>query len=54
MPEPFSLESVQLEPMQRRDVVALERADNALIVYLDDTPLGADTYEFKIIFTRLP
>ena len=53
LPEPFSLESVQLEPMQGRDVVALERADNALIVYLDDTPLGADAYEFKIHFHPL-
>jgi hypothetical protein len=50
LPETFSLESVELEPIQGRDVVALEHANNALIVYLDDTPVGADTYEFKIHF----
>jgi hypothetical protein len=50
LPKSFSLESASLETIQGRDVVALERAGNALIVYLDDTPLGADTYEIKIRF----
>jgi len=50
LPEPFSLDSVDLEVIQGRDIVALERADQALIVYLDDTPGGADNYEFKIHF----
>jgi hypothetical protein len=50
LPEPFSLAAVDLEVIQGRDVVALERADNALIVYLDDTPPEADTYDFKIHF----
>ena len=49
----FSLTSVELEPVQGRDVVALERADHALIVYLDDTPSGADTYEFRIRFHQI-
>ena len=50
LPECFSLEAVHLERIKGRDVVALERADDALIVYLDDTPVGADEYEFKIYF----
>jgi hypothetical protein len=50
VPEAFSLEAVDLERIKGRDVVALERTNNALIVYLDDTPAGADEYEFKIHF----
>jgi hypothetical protein len=50
LPKSFSLDSVQLETIQGRAVVALERADNALIIYLDDTPRDADTYEFKVLF----
>lgn len=50
LPESFSLESVELDVIQGRDVVALERTNNALIVYLDDTPVGAGAYEFKIHF----
>jgi len=50
LPECFSLETVDLERITGRDVVALERTNNALIVYLDDTPVGADEYEFKIHF----
>ena len=50
LPEHFSLEAVDLERIKGRDVVALERTNNALIVYLDDTPVGAGEYEFKIHF----
>src|SRR5208282_3493036 len=50
LPESFSLDSVALEVIHGRDVLALERADHALIVYPDDTPGGADNYEFKIHF----
>ena len=50
LPECFSLEAVDLERIKGRDVVALERTNNALIVYLDDTPVGAGEYEFKIHF----
>lgn len=50
LPECFSLETVDLERIKGRDVVALERTNNALIVYLDDTPGGAGEYEFKIHF----
>jgi hypothetical protein len=50
LPERFSLEAAELERIQGRDVVALERTNNALIVYLDDTPVGAGEYEFKIHF----
>jgi hypothetical protein len=50
LPESFSLAAVDLEVIQGRDVVALERTDHALIVYLDDTPPAADTYDFKIHF----
>jgi hypothetical protein len=50
LPETFSLDSVQLEVIQGRDVVALERAPDALIVYLNDTPVGPGEYEFNIHF----
>lgn len=50
VPEAFSLDSVHLEVIKGRDVVALERAPNALIVYLNDTPAGPDEYEFNIHF----
>jgi hypothetical protein len=50
LPEMFSLEDVGLEIIEGRDVISLERTNRALIVYLNDTPLGAAMYEFKIHF----
>jgi hypothetical protein len=50
LPDSFSLESADLETVRGRDVIALERADHALIVCLDDTPSGSDTYEFNLHF----
>ena len=50
LPDCFSLDAVNLERIRGRDVVALERTNNALIVYLDDTPVGAGEYEFKLHF----
>jgi len=50
LPEAYSLSAASLEVIEGRDVVALERTNNALIVYLDDTPLGAAMYDFKIHF----
>lgn len=50
LPERYSLETVSLEIIEGRDVIALERTNHALIVYLDDTPFGAAPYEFKIHF----
>jgi hypothetical protein len=50
LPETFSLESATLERIEGRDVIAMERATNALIVYLDDTPPGSSEYEFSIHF----
>ena len=52
--EKYSLRSPQLELIDGRDVVALERTNDALIVYLDDTPPGAAPYDFKIHFPILP
>ncbi len=50
LPDRFSLDNVSLQRIKGRDVVALERADQALVVYLDDTPVGAGEYEFKTHF----
>ncbi len=50
LPEGFSLESARLATIQGRDVVAMERAKGALVVYLDDTPVGPGLYEFEIHF----
>jgi hypothetical protein len=52
LPPQYSLRSPRLEPIAGRDVVALERTNDALIVYLDDTPPGAAPYEFRIHFPR--
>jgi len=52
LPQQYSLRSARLEPVTGRDVVALERTNDALIVYLDDTPPGAAPYEFKIHFPQ--
>jgi hypothetical protein len=50
LPESFSLESADLDVIKGRDVVALERTRDGLIVYLDDTPLAASEYEFTVAF----
>lgn len=50
LPEKYSLTVPKLERIEGRDVVSLERTEDALIVYLDDTPLAAAPYEFKIRF----
>jgi hypothetical protein len=50
LPETFSLGNARLETIAGRDVLALERTNQALIVYLNDTPSGASDYEFKIHF----
>ena len=52
LPAQYSLRSPRLDVVAGRDVVALERTNDALIVYLDDTPPGAAPYEFKIHFPR--
>jgi hypothetical protein len=52
LPEEFSLQAAHLEVTQGRDVVALERGTNSLTVLLDDTPVGADVYDFAIHFGR--
>jgi hypothetical protein len=50
LPEKYSLKSPRLEHITERDVVALERTNDAVIVYMDDTPSGDVPYEFKIRF----
>ena len=52
LPPQYSLRAPRLEPVTGRDVVALERTNDALIVYLDDTPSGAAPNEFNIHFPR--
>ena len=54
LPEGFSMQAVELERIKGRDVIALEQTNNALIVYLDDTPVGPGEYEFKIHFHPAP
>src|SRR5690242_20083790 len=54
LPEAYSLTTARLERIAGRDVIAMERTNNALIVYLDDTPSGAAPYEFKIHFRPAP
>ena len=50
LPENYSLAAACLEIIEGRDVIALERTNSALVVYLDDTLPGATPYEFKIHF----
>lgn len=47
LPKTYSLAAARLEVIEGRDVIALERTNHALIVYLDDTPSGAAPYEFQ-------
>jgi hypothetical protein len=54
LPAAYSLSAASLEVIEGRDVVALERTNDALIVYLDDTPSGAAMYDFKIHFRPAP
>jgi len=54
LPAEYSLASVRLEVIEGRDVITLERTNNALCVWLDDTPVGAAPYEFKIHFYPAP
>ncbi|HEY2329773.1 MAG TPA: hypothetical protein VGI63_08170, partial [Verrucomicrobiae bacterium] len=50
LPKKYDMLSPRLELLAGRDVVTLERTNDALIVYLDDTPPGAGIYEFKLHF----
>jgi hypothetical protein len=50
LPQSFSLESAELEVIKGRDVVALERTRNGLVVYINDTPVNSGEYEFNVIF----
>lgn len=50
LPAAFALDTADLEVIRGRGVVALERADNALVVYMDDFQNGADDYEFNVHF----
>ncbi len=50
LPDNFSLAAVDLEKIETRSIVALERADNALVVYIDDLPNGPGEYDFKVRF----
>lgn len=54
LPETFSLETARLQTITGRDVIALERTNDALIVLLNDTQSGASTYEFKVHFGPVP
>jgi len=52
LPEKYSLAAARLDIITNRDVLTLERTNDALMVYLNDTPPGAASYEFKIHFPR--
>lgn len=54
LPEIYSLDNARLETIAGRDLVALERTSQGLLVYLNDTPTGAAPYEFKIHFRPGP
>jgi hypothetical protein len=50
LPDSFSLDSASLQITSGRDVVALERTRDGLLVCLDDTHCGASEYEFTVRF----
>jgi hypothetical protein len=50
LPQMYSLATANLEIIEGRDVIALERTNEALMVYLDDTQSGSAPYEFNIHF----
>ena len=54
LPEIYAMDTAELEITRGRDVVAMERTKDAVIIYLDDTPPGADIYEFNVHFHPAP
>src|SRR6185295_9152773 len=52
LPTGFAFDSATLEIIKARDVVALERAADGLLVHMDDTLGGPDDYEFIIRFRQ--
>jgi hypothetical protein len=50
LPANVDFSRAQINVLQGRDTVAMERDANSLVVYLADTPNGADTYSFEIAF----
>jgi len=46
----YSLEDANLELINGRGLVSLERGTNSMIVYLDDIENGSGEYEFKVRF----
>ena len=52
LPAGYSLTDATLEVITGRDVVALEKMEDGLLVCLDDTPAGPGPYEFGIHFHR--
>lgn len=50
LPDRFDLEGATLEPIEGRDIVAMERGQGALTIWLNDVPPGFGSYEFKVHF----
>ena len=52
LPPHFAFESAELQVVTGRDLVAIERVDQGLMIYLDDTQWGSSEYEFEVRFHR--
>jgi hypothetical protein len=48
LPPQVQFRSAKVEVVQGRDIVACEKSDDGLVIYIDDTPSGAATYEFNV------
>lgn len=50
LPRPVDFRSARLNRIQGRDTVALATSREGVVIHLSDTPDGASTYEFQVIF----
>ncbi len=47
---PVDFRSARLKRIQARDLVAIEQNGDSVVIYLNDGPGGASTYEFQVAF----
>jgi hypothetical protein len=54
IPSDLSDYRVSIDKTSGRDQVAAETSGNDLMVHIDDTPNGADQYNFQVVLTKEP
>src|ERR1017187_5149542 len=54
LPPNIQFDSAKVEIIQGRDIVACEKSADGLVIYIDDTPPRAATYEFNLRLSTVP